>query len=424
MANGPRSGNVWTICSRLLTNAMPIAGPQETANALAVFWCELTGSDAAVVCSTSEEGGPLVAARANRAQSAVPISIEGASAIDFGTTGFFDETSVGVLREHASLGDLRDHESTVVPFSDDQVTLGLSLLFLASGKSQSSEPELSYATELARLSARLVKQSHGLTERDLPGSCSLASRDAESELETAKLEALVEFAAGAGHEINNPLATISGRVQLLLRTETDPQRRQALETIGGQAYRIRDMIGDLMLLGRPPAPNPRLLNLPDEVQSVITNLSGSAQARECILEYEEQASISIWADPAQLSVAISSLVQNAIESMDDGGPIRLSTYVIREPVGSFARLRVVDCGRGLSSLDRKHLFDPFYSGRQAGRGLGFGLSKCWRIVKSHGGRIEYKSTPGGNSTFDVYWPAGPLDNVSEIRATGLADHDT
>ena len=77
----------------------------------------------------------------------------------------------------------------------------------------------------------------------------------------AKLEALAEFAAGAGHEINNPVATIAGRAELLLRNETQPERRQALLTIGAQALRIRDMIGDLMLFARPPKPEPQLLNL-------------------------------------------------------------------------------------------------------------------------------------------------------------------
>ena len=77
----------------------------------------------------------------------------------------------------------------------------------------------------------------------------------------AKLEALAEFAAGAGHEINNPVATIVGRAELLLKGETNPERRQALLTIGAQALRIRDMIGDLMLFARPPKPELQSLNL-------------------------------------------------------------------------------------------------------------------------------------------------------------------
>lgn len=75
--------------------------------------------------------------------------------------------------------------------------------------------------------------------------------EVERVIEISKLEALGEFAAGAGHEINNPVATIAGRAQLLLASEVDSERRHALEIIGGQALRIRDMIGDVMLFARP-----------------------------------------------------------------------------------------------------------------------------------------------------------------------------
>ena len=104
------------------------------------------------------------------------------------------------------------------------------------------------------LSGRLARARPPSSKSLRPGRCAL---------EAAKAEALAEFAAGAGHEINNPLATIAGRVQILLRDETDANRRQDLATIGAQALRVRDMIGDLMLFGRPPAPRPERLLLND-----------------------------------------------------------------------------------------------------------------------------------------------------------------
>src|SRR5579872_5831871 len=83
----------------------------------------------------------------------------------------------------------------------------------------------------------------------------------DRQLNELKLRALAEFAAGAGHEINNPVATIVGYAQQLLADETNPDRRHALATIGAQAYRIRDMIGDVMLFARPPAPHPQVIDL-------------------------------------------------------------------------------------------------------------------------------------------------------------------
>jgi hypothetical protein len=68
-------------------------------------------------------------------------------------------------------------------------------------------------------------------------------------------------------------------------------------------------------------------------------------------------------------------------------------------------LAVVDNGPGLTDLEREHLFDPFFSGRQAGRGLGFGLPKAWRIITLHGGRIEFEASAMGGAKFIVHWPA-------------------
>src|SRR6202035_6175411 len=80
---------------------------------------------------------------------------------------------------------------------------------------------------------------------------------------------------------------------------------------------------------------------------------------------------------------------------------------------SYAVAVVADNGRGLYEADRAHLFDPFYSGREAGRGLGFGLCKCWRIVTNHGGWIEVESAPQMGSTFRLYWPDAAVDGSAD-----------
>jgi signal transduction histidine kinase len=226
------------------------------------------------------------------------------------------------------------------------------------------------------------------------------------EFRRAKLEALAEFAAGAGHEINNPVATIVGRAELLLKGETNPERREALLTIGAQALRIRDMIGDLMLFARPPRPEPKSLDLVEVVDDVLRALSDVIRSKSLTVERRGETSTAIWADPVQLKVVISNLLHNSVNASAMCGSIVIEC---RPPTDANSRsltvLSVQDRGCGLSPLDREHLFDPFYSGRQAGRGLGFGLPKCWRIVEQHGGRIEFESSAETGTTFRVYWPA-------------------
>lgn len=236
---------------------------------------------------------------------------------------------------------------------------------------------------------------------------------AQQQLWQAKLEALAEFAAGAGHEINNPLAVIINRAQRLLEEESDPRRRRELAAIGAQAYRIRDMIGDTMLFGRPPEPVPEACDLAATVSEVAEKLAEVFDATDTTLEQQIEDCPALYADPLQLKIVISSLLQNAAEATGEQGRIRVTATSVLEGTARFVRLCVIDNGPGLSDIDREHLFDPFYSGRQAGRGLGFGLSKCWRIVDGHGGRIDVSRTPSDETVCTVFWPT--VDNGNDDK---------
>jgi signal transduction histidine kinase len=226
----------------------------------------------------------------------------------------------------------------------------------------------------------------------------------DSQLRADKLAALAEFAAAAGHEINNPLATILICTQRLLAGITDPEQRRLLATIGGQALRVRDMIGDVMLFARPPAPRPESLDLSAVAREVVDRLQDQFAAAHIKVRLDVSATVQVWADPTQLRVVISELLRNAIEAQPDGGRIEIACRPTGEVSPGFSMLRIADLGPGLDAKSREHLFDPFFSGRQAGRGLGFGLSKAWRIVTLHGGRIEAFEPHAGGVQMDVYWP--------------------
>ncbi len=225
----------------------------------------------------------------------------------------------------------------------------------------------------------------------------------------AKLEALAEFAAGAGHEINNPVATILGRVQLLLRDETDPDRRQALHVIAGQAYRIRDMIGDLMLFARPPQPQPVRCDLAGVVAGVVDRFAERLEQRKIELTPQLDESVFVWADEGQLAVVVSELLRNSVEAVEPGGHVSVAVGYESGGRRSWGVLTVQDDGPGLTEEEREHLFDPFFSGRQAGRGLGFGLPKCWRIVDAHGGHLVAEPAQPTGLRFRVRLPTPERD---------------
>ena len=225
----------------------------------------------------------------------------------------------------------------------------------------------------------------------------------EHRLLADKLDSLGEFAAGAGHEINNPVATISGRVQGLLQTETDLERRRQLLTIGGQALRIRDMIGDTMLFARPPQPAPEWLDLQTVLPELVSPLE--AELKTADFQMEIPAPVPIFADRAQLAVVISELLRNSLEWMENGGRISLRAEPAECPQGPMAQIVIEDEGQSFLEEHQEHLFDPFFCGRQAGRGLGFGLPKCWRIVSNHHGRIGIASLPEKGTRITILWPA-------------------
>lgn len=223
-------------------------------------------------------------------------------------------------------------------------------------------------------------------------------------LEREKLEAMAEFAAGAGHEINNPVAAIVGRVQMLLPGETNADRRHQLQTIAAQALRIRDMIGDAMLFARPPAPERALCDLAELVEREAATLREMAAARGTSIKFDLRPPAPVSVDRTQLAIVLHALVRNSFEALRSGGEIRMQVTAEDSPPAAHSSptaprkrscvLSVMDNGPGFSESERRHLFDPFYSGRQAGRGLGFGLPKCWRIITQHEGSIEATSETG------------------------------
>jgi len=250
--------------------------------------------------------------------------------------------------------------------------------------------------------------------------------DFQRVLEDEKLEAIAEFAAGAGHEINNPLTVISGRAQLMLREETDPERQRALALISAQAMRVYEMIADMMLFARPPRPETKSVDIVTLVDDLI-----AAMLPRCVLQEtairrngDELGSIPLEVDPEQINVALRAICQNAMEALVNGGHIEIEIEVGSDAEGgslekpevhaaqavsapifpSVVSIRISDNGPGIKPEERRHIFDPFYSARQAGRGLGLGLSKAWRIVTNHGGRIEVLSQPGRGATFVVVLP--------------------
>lgn len=244
-------------------------------------------------------------------------------------------------------------------------------------------------------------------------------------LQTLKLAALAELAAGAGHEINNPLAVISGQAQYVLKQfEFFDGPADEIEDIGaylaalkekvlpslhkivGQTQRIRGILTDLMQFARPPAPRVQAVELAALVREVSGSLEALARERRVRLVGPEAAPEgALHGDAVQLRAALASLLRNAIEAAPPDGfaQVRVERNCTR------VDLIVEDNGPGPSPAAREHLFDPFFSGRQAGRGRGLGLPTAWRLARAHGGDVRLDVTDAGLTRFVLTLPLAPAE---------------
>ena len=224
-------------------------------------------------------------------------------------------------------------------------------------------------------------------------------------------ESLAEFAAGAGHELNNPLAVIVGRAQLLLgRLEEDPDSVRSLRAIITQAQRAARILRDLMFVARTPDPRPRPCHPEEVIRACLRDLQTEAETRGVKLVNEaREPGLRVLTDPESLRQLADILTRNALEATPSGGVVHFSSG------GDVRALRwtVHDSGRGLSTHEGAHLFDPFYCGRQAGRGLGMGLPRASRIVQMAGGDIKWHSIPGTGTTFSVTLPVSEIPGSPE-----------
>ena len=359
--------------ARLVTAALPITGWPDLLRHLVRSWVEATGSVVSIETFADSQ-----ALRAVGTPEQAEIGLSGlltpAVPVDLAASPQGD----------ASLAFDRSWEC---------VTAGI---IQGTVRATSATPAAALPTddlnELAAVTGSLLAQARVV----LAGEAEFQRR-----LTAAKLESLAEFSAGAGHEINNPVATIVGRAQLLLAGETDPDRRQSLSTIGGQALRIRDMIGDVMLFARPPEPVFSAVDLSQIAAEALDKFADDASQRGCRIKLEAVSPVVISADYAQASIVFAALIRNSLES--GSSALTISVTQVQDKLEPAGLVTVSDNGKGLTTLEREHLFDPFFSGRQAGRGLGFGLAKAWRIMTGHGGWIGVDSEPG-RTRFEVAFP--------------------
>ncbi len=234
--------------------------------------------------------------------------------------------------------------------------------------------------------------------------------------QSRKMEAVGRLAGGIAHDFNNLLTIITGYTDLALSRPAIPlELRADIERIENAAARAAALVRQLLAFSRKQVLQPKTL----DVNSIVINLDKLLR-RLMDDNIEMTTAVSenvgkVKADPAQIEQVLMNLVVNARDAMPQGGRIVIETSNIEldsayadghasvKP-GRYVMLAVSDTGLGMDRDTVAHIFEPFYTTKESGRGTGLGLSTVYGIVKQSGGYIWVYSEPGKGSTFKVYLP--------------------
>ena len=229
-------------------------------------------------------------------------------------------------------------------------------------------------------------------------------------LRTESMARLGEMAAGAAHEMNNPLAVISGRAQLLSKTlkhGTKPQ--ETAQTIVDQSHRLTDLITSLRMFADPPRASRRatdLGSLLNDAVRLVTSETAQPGTEGVPISLKVQTPMPpVPIDPEQVGAAVRELLLNAVQANPKTG-VHVSARV--EPTTQSLIIQVIDDGQGMDAHTLDHAMDPFFSSKPAGRQVGMGLARASQLVGAHRGRLDLRSAQGDGTTATL---TVPLDSL-------------
>ena len=253
-----------------------------------------------------------------------------------------------------------------------------------------------------------------------------------------RLAAVGELAGGIAHEIRNPLAAISGGVQMLqaenarLDTHLDGagpencrlenrrlENQRLMEIVLREVSRLNGLVADFLLFARPGSRPRQRLDLSGVVAEAIDAAVAAAAAQRPPegVSVERDVPEGLWleASPEEMRQVVSNLVRNALEAMPEGGRLRVEGQAQEGQEGQEGQVRlcVCDTGCGISRDDLGHIFSPFFTRKE--RGTGLGLAIVHAIVEHHGGRIEVESAPGA-TTFTIWLPSAAAQPAHQLAA--------
>ncbi|WP_342488454.1 ATP-binding protein [Bacillus sp. FSL M8-0266] len=231
------------------------------------------------------------------------------------------------------------------------------------------------------------------------------------QMQAQKLAVAGQIAAGIAHEVRNPLTSVNGFLQLM-KTQY-PERTDYFDIIFSEIKRIDFVLSELLVLAKPQSVHFQEVQLHELLEQVITLLKTNAVLSNIDLKqpFKRQDTGAILADANQMKQLFINLIKNAIEAMPEGGSIYIST----EKVLNEWKITIQDEGKGMSEKDIQKIYDPFFSTKKEGTGLG--LTICATILKDHHGTMDVSSELGKGTAFHIYLPVCQKSRQQQVERT-------
>jgi PAS domain S-box-containing protein len=332
-------------------------------------------------------------------------------------------------KEHAALVG-QSLDMLVVDNAEPLLTAWRELLALGEAKREHRVHSHHGSTRIVECSyrARVHDARHLCIARDISDRRMLEARLAQSE----KIESVGRLAGGIAHDFNNLLTAILGYAELLLSDrEADHPDRPDLEEIQKAAFRAAALTQQLLSFSRKQVLLPKDVDLNHTVANLQTMLARLIREDIRLTTVVAAAPAIVRIDPTQIEQVIVNLVLNARDAMPAGGEIRIEVARVRrrpqelspelQPgMADYVRLRVADTGVGFSAEARAHLFEPFYTTKEVGKGTGLGLASAYGFVRQSNGFMSVESQPGMGAVFTMHFPAISNPTVNATKSTVAA----
>jgi signal transduction histidine kinase len=214
-----------------------------------------------------------------------------------------------------------------------------------------------------------------------------------------RLSAVGQLAASLAHEIRNPLGSIEGAIDIVERTPNEERRHEFLAVIRKETRRLNGLLTNLLDFARPRAPQMREARIDSIVKSVVDLTAHAAQQRGIRLESRIPTDIpTVECDAEQMTQALLNITLNALQVTPSGATVSLSA----QRQDDFVLMRVSDEGSGIDEANLERIFDPFYTTKEGGTGLGLPISH--QILTQHEGHITFERNPEKGMTFTLSLP--------------------